>query len=493
MNRPLVALFSALEALLVVGIGIGLPLVPLTIIWAFQYGLQVDWTVFWRASVDVWLLGHGVDLRFVLDPLVATATGLPAAGEPFAVSLAPLAFALVTVLLGVRAGRRVGETPHRTLGLLTAVGAFAVLSGGAALTAQHPDARPFLAVAVLLPAVVFGVGVAIGSVTGRQAGVRNPLTEPLSAVADWIDHRSPTLRRAVAAAVAGGVAAVAMVLAVSAVAVAVLLAANYGQIVALYQAVQSGPLGGIALTMGQLALLPNLIVWAAAWFVGPGFAIGTGSTVGPLGTVLGPLPAIPILGALPTGDFLFGFVGLLVPVLAGFFSGVVIRARFVAMGNTRPLWLAGAGVGMGLVAGLTLGMLAWASGGAAGPGRLADVGASPVSVGLWAALEIGLPATLALMIGSLRGREWTVPMPDLSRYLPGTRMPRAERDADDAGRGAGEARGEYDSGDGYGDPRADDRDDRRGRDPEPAAEPRAAASTPDATTEPIPIVTRTPE
>ena len=41
MNRPLTALFAALEALLVVGIGIGIPLVPLTILWAAQYGLQI--------------------------------------------------------------------------------------------------------------------------------------------------------------------------------------------------------------------------------------------------------------------------------------------------------------------------------------------------------------------------------------------------------------------------------------------------------------------
>ena len=34
MNRPLTALFAALEALLVVGIGVGISLVPLTILWA---------------------------------------------------------------------------------------------------------------------------------------------------------------------------------------------------------------------------------------------------------------------------------------------------------------------------------------------------------------------------------------------------------------------------------------------------------------------------
>ena len=124
MNRPLTALFAALEALLVVGIGIGVPLVPLTFLWAFQYGLQLDWTVFWRASVDTWLIGHGSDVLLTLDPVTAIVVGFAGAGTPFALSIAALGFALLTALLGVRAGRRITETPHRRLGLVVALAVF---------------------------------------------------------------------------------------------------------------------------------------------------------------------------------------------------------------------------------------------------------------------------------------------------------------------------------------------------------------------------------
>ena len=51
MNRRLTALFAAFEALLVVAIGVAVPLVVLTALWAFQYGLQLDWAIFWRAAV----------------------------------------------------------------------------------------------------------------------------------------------------------------------------------------------------------------------------------------------------------------------------------------------------------------------------------------------------------------------------------------------------------------------------------------------------------
>src|SRR5690606_24782752 len=134
--------------------------------------------------------------------------------------------------------------------------------------------------------------------------------------------------------------------------------------------IHAGVLGGIALTLGQLAFVPNLVVWAASWLLGPGFAIGTGSSVSPLATNLGPVPAIPVLGAVPPGEFALGFLGLLVPVLAGFLAGVAVRPALLrALGGHpspgRPVLgvVVLAGAGIGVVGGLALGLLAAASGG----------------------------------------------------------------------------------------------------------------------------------
>src|SRR3954447_23611791 len=106
MNRPFTALLAGLEALLGAGIGFGVLLVPLTALWAIQYELGVDWSVFYRAAADTWLLGHGTDVRFALDPAVAAAVGLPGAADPFVVTVGALGPALVTALLAVRAGGR---------------------------------------------------------------------------------------------------------------------------------------------------------------------------------------------------------------------------------------------------------------------------------------------------------------------------------------------------------------------------------------------------
>ncbi len=169
MNRSLTALFAALEALLVVGIGIGIPLVPLTILWAFQYGLQIDWIVFWRAAVDIWLLGSGVDVTMTLNPVLAGGLGFPAAGTPFIITIAPLGFALLTVLLGARAGRRIGETPHGALGAITGVVVFGALSLALTLSALFGPARASIWQGTLLPTLCFAVGVAIGAELGRRS------------------------------------------------------------------------------------------------------------------------------------------------------------------------------------------------------------------------------------------------------------------------------------------------------------------------------------
>jgi hypothetical protein len=403
MNRPLTALFAALEALLVVGVGVGIPLAALTILWAFEYGLQVDWIVFWRAAVDTWLLGSGVDVTMTLQPSLAAGLGFPAAGTPFIITIAPLGFALLTVLLGARAGRRIGETPHRRLGIVVSVFVFGVLSLAVTLSALLQAARASIWQGTLLPTLCFGIGILIGSEIGRRSLGADA---PREFLRDRMEEWRPEVRAVIAAGLRAGTAAVAIVLTVSAVLVAGLFLTHYAKVITLYEEVHAGVLGGIALTVGQLAFLPDLVIWAASWLVGPGFAIGTGSAVTPFGTSLGPLPAVPVLGALPSAHELgWGFLGLLVPVLAAFFVAVVVRRRLVTQldDSNRLPWLLLAGLIAGVAGGVLLGLLAWASAGSAGPGRLADVGPSPWLVGAVAALEIGV----ASMIGLLAGRSTT--------------------------------------------------------------------------------------
>jgi hypothetical protein len=364
-----------------------------------QYDTAVDWAVFWRVAADAWLLGHGADLQASFAPDSALALGLPGGTEAFTVTIAPLAFALLAILLGARTGRRAQESPFRFIGFTVAVATYLALAFVVTLLAASDAASVGTLQGTLLPPLVFALGVAIGAVThSARSGEPDPLGRHARDLLDRLPDPAPPL---VLVSLRGGTLAAAGVIGVAAVLVAVLLVVDYSSIVALYEGLGAEALGGLALTLGQLAFLPNLVVWAASWLVGPGFALGAGSSVAPAGTLLGPLPSIPVLAALPEGDLSFGFLGLLVPVLAGFAAGWRVRRGLIDDLDGRSLlrWGAAAAGGIGVVGGLLLGLLAWFSAGAAGPGRLAQVGPDPLLVGAIAALELAVAAGIGLAAG----------------------------------------------------------------------------------------------
>jgi len=402
MNRSLVAVLAALEAFLAVAIGVGISLVPLSIMWAARLDLGLGWDVFWRASADIWMLGHGVDLMLTLDPKLVAALALPGSEVPFALTLAPLSFSLITVLMGVRLGRKSAESGARFIGPTAGIVTFAALTIVIALSAVHPNAMPNLWMAFFLPALIFAAGVVIGT-RGEIGHVGGRAERVQQSVAAFASELPTHIRRAAVTAFAGGTAAVAAVVAVASLLLAVLIFANFPSIVRLYEGLQGGGGGGLVLTAAQLSFMPNFVAWVVAWLVGPGFALGTGSSVSPLGTALGPVPALPILGALPTGDLAFGFLGLAVPVLAGVAVALFMRPKLVHMlGGLPPLrWLVGTALGMGIVGGLLLGILAWASSGAAGPGRLVDVGPNPFLVGGLGTVELAVGALIGMLAPSV--------------------------------------------------------------------------------------------
>jgi hypothetical protein len=396
MTRRITAFMSAFEALLIVAIGIAVPLSILTIMWAAQFGFQIDWVVFWRAAVVIWLIGHGVDVTFQLDAQTALALGVTGVGEPFLVSLALSGFALCTALAGVVMARRLRREPHRVLGELVALTTVVVLSGLLVLTVSTEGVLPSRWQAALFPGLVFGLGLAIGSI-----GATNPARVRLRRMIaegpqPWVTAGGAALR--------AGLGTVTTVIVAASIVTTMALMLGYGQVIALYESVQAGVLGGIALTAAQLALLPTLVIWAASWFVGPGFAVGAGSTVSPIATTLGPLPSVPVLGALPSEPSPLGFMTLIVPVLAAFIAGLAVRPRLVAALDGEPprWWALGTAALAALIAAGAMGFLAFVGAGAAGPGRLAEVGPDPVTVGLWMLVETLIGASLGLLAGGVR-------------------------------------------------------------------------------------------
>jgi hypothetical protein len=398
VTRRLTLLFAGFEALLVAAIGVAIPLLLATLLWAIQFGFGPDWAIFWRGAVDVWLIGHGVDVSFTLDELTAATIGAPA-GTVVLVTIAALGFALLTLVLGVRAGARVAETGHRLLGELTAFVVFGGASLLLTLSAVHPAARPSIWQGALLPALVFGVGLVLGVL--RADADRGAETH--GRLATWVASVNPRVRAGLRAALTAGAASVMLVMLVSAVTATVVLATGYAQVIRLYEALHTEVLGGVALTAGQFAFVPNVVIWVASWFAGPGFALGVGSQVSPLGTAVGPLPAIPLLGALPSGELSFGYVGLAVPVVAAFLAATAVRPALVrAVGDgSRLAWSAFVTLVGGAAGGVLFGVLAAVSAGALGPGRFDHVGPDALAVALASALEFAIGLALGFAAASV--------------------------------------------------------------------------------------------
>jgi len=138
------------------------------------------------------------------------------------------------------------------------------------------------------------------------------------------------------------------------------------------------------------------VLWTASWLVGPGFAVGTGSSVGPFGTALGPVPPIPLFGAIPADGSPVGWLGLLAPLAAGLLAGMLTHRRIRRV--LRDWWAVLVGIAAGVLGGLVIGVLAAWSSGAGGPGRLADLGPDGLQVGIWAGIQFAVAIVVGMLV-----------------------------------------------------------------------------------------------
>ncbi len=181
-------------------------------------------------------------------------------------------------------------------------------------------------------------------------------------------------------------------------AVALSVLTRGGEVVALFQAARVDALGATVLTLGQLAYLPTLVVWAASWLAGPGFAVGAGTAVSPAGTQLGVVPGIPAFGLLPENTSMWMLIVILIPVAAGAFAGWAVRSRLVWGGT--PLGLLQRSVIAVGIAAVSAGVAALAAAfanGSMGPGRLEVVGPAVLPFALSLGAEVLVGAAILLL------------------------------------------------------------------------------------------------
>jgi hypothetical protein len=343
-----------------------------------------------RAAADAWLLAHGGGLRIPAGHVRGIPLGLTLLAA-IVLHRAGASLARAVEVTDLRAAARATAALAVPYGLLAAAVAKLAATGTAAASAPAAGAG-----ALLLAGVAGGRGVLRAADLFPAVGRRLPV-------------RLPAVARAALAGVGGLLAAGLAVLMVA-------LVWHGGRFAELVGSLRPGLVGGVVLMLGCLLLLPNAALWSVAYAAGPGFTVGAGTGVSPFGATLGPVPAFPLLAALPGDGTPPPAVRavLLLPVLAGVLAGWELSRRLPAGGAPTRLpasltgraALAGTfGLVTGVGAGLVTALLAVLAGGALGPGYLAAVGPSAWQVALALAVEVGVPAALTAAV--LPGRAGT--------------------------------------------------------------------------------------
>lgn len=205
-------------------------------------------------------------------------------------------------------------------------------------------------------------------------------------------------------------------------------------------ALAQGPAAVAGLLLLSVLLLPNAVLWGTAYALGPGFAAGAGTLVAPAGTVLGPLPELPLFALVAEpGAGGWRLLACLLPALAGVVPAVLL-GRAAASGARAPVgpdrtdrypddpdalddpdgsddldqsagaeataWhpagTVGAVLAAALLTGAAVAVLGWLSGGALAGGRMAELGPVPWRTGLAAAGWIAVVAVPGALLTRAR-------------------------------------------------------------------------------------------
>ncbi|KJL22583.1 hypothetical protein RN51_01897 [Microbacterium oxydans] len=441
MQRLLVALLAAFDAAIAAAVGLVVLLAPLTLLWTLAFGITADWGALWPLTGTLWEFGHGVPLAVTIPDELLVALAIPAQAASFAVSITPLAFLLFTLLFAARSGARAAAAGTWLLGVLSGTVVFTAISTAVALTARLDAAQTPLLLAIVLPAAVYFVGALCGAVRVAweegDGGILDRLHDRLDVHEDWAPVPAAVVRGAAFALVG--------VVGTAALALAVMTLFRGGEVVALFQASRVDALGATVMTLAQLVYLPTLIVWAASWLAGPGFAVGVGTAVSPAGTQLGVVPGVPVFGLLPENSSMWMLIVVLVPIAAGAFAGWAVRSRLVWEGT--PLGTAQRAViavGIAVVTAGVGGIAAVLANGSMGPGRLSEVGPAALPFMLALGLEVLVGAAILLLsprhrdeLAEERTDRWIAEMSELEPSqapvvpVPGIPLPRAHDQAFD--------------------------------------------------------------
>ncbi|WP_253917549.1 cell division protein PerM [Glutamicibacter halophytocola] len=404
------ALQGVFEILQSVVFCLALIMLPLVAVYFSGGFLEDSFNIILQFAGFAWLLIHGVPVELL---------NLGPEADPASVSgwvtLIPLGLSLLPFLFCLRAGRRIARasyTDQLWQGLLGAFIAYGGIGAAVGSLSNNSYGRVNVLAATFIPLVIAALGLIIGA--RREAGSWARLFGV--DMAAYIQRISPHRRWAgsyvwhvIVAGFLGYVAAVG----ISGLLLTINLGLHWTEVANVYQELRPGPIGSAALTLVQLSLIPNAVFWVLSWISGGGFTLGTGSTLSTLETTVGPLPSIPMLASLPTGEMSHQWLFLLLPVAAGIMAGwYFLRggenhledwfARRIPF-NMLSLGLSTACLSLftGIVAAALSLIGSWLASGSLAIGRLVDLGPNLWLTAGALVLQVGVGTAIGYLIAPL--------------------------------------------------------------------------------------------
>jgi hypothetical protein len=314
------------------------------------------------------------------------------------ISLVPLGLSAALVALAVHGGRLTAQhSGARDLvdaagGVLVYAVSYAVMAALLTAAAGLGDARPVALQALVGSFLLAAAGAGFGAL--RETG-------QLGRLIRLIPSDVQAMLRA-------GAAASGALLGVGALLLMLGLATNAGRVGRLAGALHGGATGAVLLVVVCAAYLPTAVIWAAAYCLGPGFAVGVGTSVSVAGAQLGAVPSFPLFAPLPDGGAApwFAWLVLAGPVGAGVLAGWLLArpSQILRPAAGAPWWVRARlreplpGLAAAAAAAVLLAVVAALSGGSLGGAHLRTLGPSPWRVGLATFVLVGAAATATVWV-----------------------------------------------------------------------------------------------
>ena len=228
--------------------------------------------------------------------------------------------------------------------------------------------------------------------TGTIGGVLIPLIGSVWFVSSGYsrDHEAPSMQHWISGGLKLGGLSVVVLAAASFVASVIALVAGWSRMAGIQELLGASSAADTSFIVGGQALFaPTIMAWVASWWSGAGFLTATDSLHSPTVAGPGPIPPIPLLGAVP--QTAPGMWVILAPIALGIGLGVVAARSFR---REHLLHQTAQGVLASLITASVTALWMWSATMSMGSVRLASMGPRVGWATLALVLEIALPALI---------------------------------------------------------------------------------------------------